>query len=175
MQTTAHICDGQLGDEGPEGQQGTDGAQGYSALIEQHQAPTSICPQGIVMHFGVDDGTDIATANDGILQEDEIRESLQICSEQLYEGLVFTNSGVTMDSLRCRMDDIIVFIFSNDGTNGCELWILDQENTPLMLMDIHTSGDSIPGRNLAFTLSKRNVDNASSLMLMMAFMDANCG
>ena len=28
VQTTAHICDGQLGDEGPEGQQGTDGAQG---------------------------------------------------------------------------------------------------------------------------------------------------
>ena len=44
------------------------------------------------MHFGVDDGTDMATANDGILQQDEIRESLQICSEQLYEGLgdIFT-------------------------------------------------------------------------------------
>ena len=152
VQTTAHICDGQLGDEGPEGQQGTDGAQGYSALIEQHQAPTSICPQGIVMHFGVDDGTDIATANDGILQEDEIRESLQICSEQLYEGLVFdSNTGVTNGfSSECsniQTSDIVLFS-SNDGTNGCELWILDQENTPLMLMDIHTSGDSIPGREL---------------------------
>ena len=30
-------------------------------LIEQHQAPTSICPQGIVIHFGVDDGIDMAT------------------------------------------------------------------------------------------------------------------
>ena len=28
IQTTAHVCDGQLGEEGPEGQQGTDGAQG---------------------------------------------------------------------------------------------------------------------------------------------------
>ncbi|MEC8589732.1 MAG: hypothetical protein VXY35_06230, partial [Candidatus Thermoplasmatota archaeon] len=152
VQTTAHICDGQLGDEGPEGQQGTDGAQGYSALIEQHQAPTSICPQGIVMHFGVDDGTDMATASDGILQQDEIRESLRICSEQLYEGLVFdANTGVTNGfSSECgniQTSDIILFS-SNDGTNGCELWMLDQDNAPMMLMDIHASGDSIPGREL---------------------------
>ena len=140
---------------GPEGQQGTDGAQGYSALIEQHQAPTSICPQGIVMHFGVDDGTDIATANAGILQQAEIRESLHICSEQLYEGLtgdIFTNSGDAMSSLCDKSEwseTSSVFIFSaSDGTNGCELWLLDQENTPMMLMDIHASGDSIPGREL---------------------------
>ena len=119
VQTTAHICDGQLGDEGPEGQQGTDGAQGYSALIEQQQAPTSICPQGIVMHFGVDDGIDMATADDGILQQDEIRESLQICSEQLYEGLVFdSNTGVTNGfSSECsniQTSDVVLFS-SNDG------------------------------------------------------------
>ena len=152
IQTTAHVCDGQLGDEGPEGQQGTDGAQGYSALIEQQQAPTSICPQGVVMLFGVDDGTDLATADDGILHDDEVRESLRICSEQLYEGLVIdSNVGVTNGfSSECSnlQSAEIVLFSSNDGTNGCELWILDQDNMPIMLMDIHASGDSIPGREL---------------------------
>ena len=104
------------------------------------------------MHFGVDDGTDMATANDEILQQDEIRESLQICSEQLYEGLVFdSNTGVTNGfSSECsnfQSSDVLMFS-SNDGTNGCELWVLDRDNSPLMLMDIHPSGDSIPGREL---------------------------
>ena len=102
VETTAHVCDGQLGDEGPEGQQGEDGSQGYSALIEQHPAPTSVCPKGIVMQFGVDDGTDQATANDGILHQDEVKESLRICSEQLYEGLtgdIFSNFGDSMSTV----------------------------------------------------------------------------
>jgi ELWxxDGT repeat protein len=152
IQTTAHVCDGQLGGEGPEGQQGTDGAQGYSALIEQESAPTSICPQGIIMKFGVDDGIDMAIANDGILHDDEVRESLQICSEQLYEGLVFdSNVGVTNgfsgDCSNLQTAEIVLFS-SNDGTNGCELWILDEENSPSLLVDIHSTGDSIPGREL---------------------------
>ena len=155
IETTAHVCDGQLGDEGPEGQQGDDGSQGYSALIEQHQAPTSICPKGIVMEFGVDDGTDRATAGDGILHDDEVRESLRICSEQLYEGLVgdiFTNSGDSMSSLcdHSEWNEISgEYMFSaTDGLNGCELWILQQDNVPSMLMDIHSNGDSVPGREL---------------------------
>ena len=152
IQTTAHVCDGQLGDEGPEGQQGTDGARGHSALIDRLPAPSSICPQGIVMRFGVDDGTDMATADDGILHDDEVRESLQICSEQLYEGLVFdSNVGVTNGfSSECSKSQgtTIVLFSSNDGTNGCELWILDEQNTPSMLMNIHSTGDSIPGREL---------------------------
>lgn len=155
IQTTAHVCDGQLGEEGPEGQQGTDGAQGYSALIEQQPAPTSICPQGIIMKFGVDDGTDMAIANDGILHDDEIRESLQICSEQLYEGLtgdIFLNSGDSMSSVcdQSEWSEVATsFVFAaTDGTNGCELWILDEENFPSLLVDIHSTGDSIPGREL---------------------------
>ena len=153
--TTAHVCDGQLGDEGPEGQQGVDGAQGYSALIEQHPAPTSICPQGIVMHFGVDDGTDFGIAGDGILHDDEVRESLRICSEQLYEGLTGDIFPSTADSMSSMCSQSIwsqaseMFLFSaTDGTNGCELWILDEENVPSLLMDIHTSGDAIPGKEI---------------------------
>jgi len=155
VQTTAYVCDGLLGEEGPEGQQGTDGAQGYSALIDRLPAPSSICPQGVIMRFGVDDGTDMATAGDGILHDDEVRESLQICSEQLYEGLtgdIFTNSGDSMSSVcdESEWSEVSsIFIFSaSDGTNGCELWILDEENIPSMLMDIHSAGDSIPGREL---------------------------
>ena len=55
VQTTAHICDGQLGDEGPEGQQGTDGAQGYSASLNniKLQPPSvhkaSLCTSVLMM------------------------------------------------------------------------------------------------------------------------------
>jgi ELWxxDGT repeat protein len=152
VETNAHVCDGQLGGEGPEGQQGMDGSQGYSALIEQKTAPTSICPQGIIMQFGVDDGTDRGTPNDGLLHDDEVRESLRICSEQLFEGLIFdSNPGVTNGySSECsNLETNLITVFSsNDGTNGCELWVLNDENTPSLLMDLHQSGDSIPGKEL---------------------------
>ena len=155
VETTAHVCDGQLGDEGPEGQQGEDGSQGYSALIEQHPAPTSVCPKGIVMQFGVDDGTDQATANDGILHQDEVKESLRICSEQLYEGLtgdIFSNFGDSMSTVCDQSewsDSSSVYVFSaTNGFAGCELWVLDEENIPSMLMDIHASGDSVPGKEI---------------------------
>ena len=155
IETTAHVCDGQLGEEGPQGQQGADGSQGYSALIEQHPASTSICPKGVVMQFGVDDGTDRATANDGILHEDEIRESLRICSEQLYEGLtgdIFTSFGDSRSTVCDQSewsDSTSMYLFSaTDGFTGCELWLLDEENVPSLLMDIHASGDSVPGREI---------------------------
>ena len=155
IETSAHVCDGQLGGDGPEGQQGANGSQGYSALIEQQPAPTSICPKGIVMKFGVDDGIDRGIANDGILHEDEVRESLQICSEQLYEGLVgdlFSNSGDSMsstcDQSKWSETSSTYFFSATDGINGCELWILDTDNAPSMLMDIHSSSDSVPGREL---------------------------
>jgi ELWxxDGT repeat protein len=37
---------------------------------------------------------------------------------------------------------------ATNGINGCELWVLDEENTPIILKDIHQSGDSIPGKIL---------------------------
>ena len=155
VETNAHVCDGQLGEEGPEGQQGTDGSQGYSALIEQEAAPTSICPQGIIMLFGVDDGTDRGTPGDGILHEDEVREPLRICSEQLFEGLtgdIFTGLGDAMSSTCDESEwnggSNTYILSATDGTNGCELWVLNEENMPSLLMDIHQSGDSIPGKEL---------------------------
>ena len=158
IESTAHVCDGQLGGEGPEGQQGQqglNGTQGHSALIEQHAAPSSICPKGIVMQFGIDDGTDRGIANDGLLHDDEVRDSLRICSEQLYEGLtgdIFANTGDSMSSVCDKSSWSHLsskYIFSaTDGTNGCELWVLNDENIPSLLSDIHPSSDSIPGREL---------------------------
>ncbi len=155
VQTTAHICDGQLGEEGPVGEQGNNGSQGYSALIDQQPAPTALCSKGVVMRFGVDDGIDRGIAADGILHEDEVRESLRICSEQLYQGIVgdiFVNSG-DLASNQCHESigstefELYLFAASN-GIDGCELWILDDDNSPLLLKDIHPSGDSIPGQIL---------------------------
>ena len=155
VQTTAHICDGQLGEDGEDGQQGTNGSQGYSALIDQQPAPTALCSKGVVMRFGVDDGIDRGIAGDGILHDDEVRESLRICSDQLYQGIVgdiFVNSGDSASS-QCHESiassgfQLYLFAASN-GISGCELWILDIENTPVLLKDIHSSGDSIPGKIL---------------------------
>lgn len=152
VQTTAHICDGQLGDDGPIGEQGNNGSQGYSALIDQQPAPTALCSKGVVMRFGVDDGIDRGIAGDGVLHEDEVRESLRICSEQLYQGIVGDlNLGVTNGhSSTCSQISFSnkVLTSGNNGINGCELWMLDVDNTPLLLKDIHSSGDSIPGKIL---------------------------
>lgn len=152
VQTTAHICDGQLGDDGPIGEQGNNGSQGYSALIDQQPAPTALCSKGVVMRFGVDDGIDRGIAGDGLLHEDEVRESLRICSEQLYQGIVGDlNLGVTNGhSSTCSQISFSnkVLTSGNNGINGCELWMLDVDNTPLLLKDIHSSGDSIPGKIL---------------------------
>ena len=152
VQTTAHICDGQLGDDGPIGEQGNNGSQGYSALIDQQPAPTALCSKGVVMRFGVDDGIDRGIAGDGLLHEDEVREPLRICSEQLYQGIVGDlNLGVTNGhSSTCSQISFSnkVLTSGNNGINGCELWMLDVDNTPLLLKDIHSSGDSIPGKIL---------------------------
>ena len=104
------------------------------------------------MRFGVDDGIDRGIAGDGILHEDEVRESLRICSEQLYQGIVGDmNPGVTNGySSTCSQITFnnTVLTSANNGINGCELWMLDVDNSPLLLKDIHPSGDSIPGKIL---------------------------
>ena len=152
VETTAHVCDGRLGDDGESGEHGNNGSQGYSALIDQQPAPTALCSKGVVMRFGVDDGIDGGIAGDGILHDDEVRESLRICSEQLYQGIVGDmNPGVTNGySSTCNQIAFgnTVLVSSNNGINGCELWMLDVDNTPIMLKDIHPSGDSIPGKIL---------------------------
>ena len=152
VETTAHICDGELGEDGTDGEDGNNGSQGYSALIDQQPAPTALCSNGVVMRFGVDDGIDGGIAGDGILHDDEVRESLRICSEQLYQGIVGDmNPGVTNGySSTCNQISFenTVLVSGNDGINGCELWILDVDNTPILLKDIHPSGDSIPGKIL---------------------------
>ena len=152
VETTAHICDGELGEDGTDGVSGNNGSQGYSALIDQQPAPTALCSNGVVMRFGVDDGIDGGIAGDGILHDDEVRESLRICSEQLYQGIVGDmNPGVTNGySSTCNQISFenTVLVSGNDGINGCELWILDVDNTPILLKDIHPSGDSIPGKIL---------------------------
>ncbi len=155
VETTAHVCDGRLGDDGEAGEHGNNGSQGYSALIDQQPAPTALCSKGVVMRFGVDDGIDGGIAGDGILHDDEVRESLRICSEQLYQGIVgdiFVNSGDSASS-QCyesiANSEIEMYLFAaSNGINGCELWMLDVDNTPIMLKDIHPSGDSIPGKIL---------------------------
>ena len=130
------------------------------------------------MHFGVDDGPDFGIAGDEILHDDEVRESLKICSEQLYEGLWVTfkrrvTNGFANESVWSQT--WLLCFPQHDGTNGCELWILDEENVPSLLMDIHVSGDAIPGKRLGFMLLIQNVVQDSSSMLMMAFMVERCG
>jgi hypothetical protein len=63
VETTAHVCDGLLGEDGTAGEHGNNGSQGYSALIDQQPAPTTLCSNGVIMRFGVDDGIDAGIAS----------------------------------------------------------------------------------------------------------------
>ena len=75
-----YVCNGQIGNNG------ISGVSGHSALVEQHQPPALLCNNGIIIEFGVDDGSGLGTADDGILHDDEIIESLKICAEPLNYG-----------------------------------------------------------------------------------------
>lgn len=165
------VCNGQIGNNG------ISGVSGHSALVEQHQPPVFLCSNGIILEFGVDDGSGLGTADDGILHDDEIVEALKICSEPLNYGPItdfsngLTNSMSTACSEFAYLPHSEMIITSGaDGIHGCELWVsAGTLSTSELLLDINQGNqDSAPGQHLGFNvMSNHNGE-------LVAF-DANSG
>jgi ELWxxDGT repeat protein len=141
------LCDGQIGSDG------INGAQGAPALVEKREPPAHLCSNGIILEFGIDDGIGQATAMDGILHSDEIRETLNICSQPLNSGLISdfslgnTNGmNAACNSMNWFESKSMLITAGSDGLNGCELWTsMATLSTTSLLIDINPSGDSTPG------------------------------
>ena len=147
------LCNGALGLDGIDGEHGTSGA---TALVDKVAAPSYICADGFLIRFGVDDGFGQGLAFNGVLEDDEVRETLNFCFEPLRSERVadvFPNSG---DSMTAGCDAAAwsnamsgFFFAANDGVNGCELHVHHPEsNTTSLVVDLHGNGESMPGRYL---------------------------
>jgi len=141
------LCDGQIGSDG------INGAQGAPALVEKSNPPAYLCSNGVILKFGIDDGAGQATEMDGLLHDDEVRDSLNICSQPLNSGLISdfslgnTNGmNTACDSMNWLESKSILVSAGSDGVNGCELWnSMGTLSSTSLLVDINPSGDSTPG------------------------------
>ena len=159
------VCDGVIGSDGTNGQTGMDGsqgeagAQGAPALIEHLQPSPAVCPSGLILRFGVDDGIGEGVSFDGQLHSDEVRSSIQICSTPLLYGPIsdlFPNSGdgvtTNCDAMAWMVEQQRLLTAGVNGVDGCELWVSEGvESSTQLLLDINAIGDSLPGLYLGLT------------------------
>ncbi|MGB0265380.1 MAG: DUF7151 family protein [Candidatus Poseidoniaceae archaeon] len=153
------ICNGLLGSNGNPGQNGVNGSSGHSALVTREVPSPAVCEIGFIIHFGIDNGFGNSTADNQILEDGEITESLKVCNS-LNEGARITDTipNVTSSfsnvcSSMGYITSMNTIIYSNyDLFNGCELWISDGTlGGDSLLLDINPTGDSMPGKEIGFT------------------------
>ena len=92
---------GSPGLDGQNGSDGEDGQHGTTALITSELPDPGVCPVGLLLHIGLDDGLE---AGDGVLQPDEVDETVRICATDLRTGPLSDLSPGSANSL----------------TNGCD-------------------------------------------------------
>ena len=154
------LCNGLVGGHGFNGTNGTDGATGAGALVDKVAAPAYICADGFLVRFGVDDGATGGEAHNGLLEQSEVRETLNFCFEPLRSERVSDVVIGAGDSMTTGCDQAVwsealsgFFFAANDGVNGCELHLHHPAtNTTTMVVDLHPSGDAMPGRDLGFSV-----------------------
>jgi ELWxxDGT repeat protein len=164
------LCNGQIGSDG------INGTKGAPALVEKSNPPAYLCSNGVILKFGVDDGTGQATAMDGILQPDEVRDNLKICSQPLNSGLIsdmFQGVSDGMNTACASMNWLesksMLISAGSDGINGCELWTsMATLSSTSLLIDINPTGDSTPGLWLGM---HELINNGNELV----FFDADDG
>ena len=170
------ICNGLLGSNGNPGQNGVNGSSGHSALISREFPSPSVCEIGFIIHFGIDNGFGSSTADNQILEEEEITESLKVCNS-LNEGERITDTipgGLDSFVGNCGASGYILsqqkIVYSTtNGFDGCELWISDGTlGGDSLLLDINPTGDSMPGREIGFT-------NVNTMNGELVFFDADNG
>ncbi len=160
IQSSEALCDGLVGSNGYNGQSGTNGAQGDAgsqgapALVEHRQPSPAVCPSGLVLRFGVDDGIGEGVAFDEHLHDDEVRSSIQLCSSALLYGPIsdlFPNSGdgltTNCDAMAWMGEQQRLLTAGVNGIDGCELWVSEgMESSTQLLLDINPNGDALPGQ-----------------------------
>ncbi len=164
IHTANTVCNGVIGSNGINGMQGVDGQTGASALVEQRQPHPSVCPVGIIIEFGIDDGNGGGIAHDGTLQTGELLESLNVCSTPLAYGPITDMASGSANGVTVNCDAMVwmeqqqrILISGVDGVSGCELWVSEgTEATTNLLLDINPSGDALPGRDLSFNAVTTN-------------------
>ena len=166
---TVAVCNGAVGltglngVNGVDGNDGLNGSQGASALVDKVTAPPYICSDGFLVRFGVDDGWGNGTANNAVLEDDEVHESLNFCFTPLrserftdtYPGI--GDSASTGCDAAAWLGETARFLHAaTDGVHGCELHAhVPGTNGSAMVVDLHPNGDALPGRDLGL-LSVQN-------------------
>ena len=154
------LCDGLIGSNGNNGQSGMNGAQGDAgshgapALVEHLQPSPAVCPSGLILRFGVDDGVGEGVAFDEQLHNDEVRSSIQICSSALLYGPISDFSTGVANGLTTNCDAMVWMVEQQrlltagvNGIDGCELWISEgMDASTELLLDINPNGDALPGQ-----------------------------
>ena len=168
---TSFLChglngtDGASGQPGLDGQNGSDGADGQAgatALISSEQPDPGVCPVGLLLHIGLDNGLD-GMAEDGLLQPGEIDETVRICASDLRSGPLSDLSQGAANSLTTGCDAMAhvgddLFVAMTDGTYGCELHrFAGGWNAPTLVADLNPSGDAQPGLHLGLVAASADV------------------
>jgi len=157
IQNSEFICNGMIGINGLDG---IDGVSGHSALVDRLAPPPYLCSNGIVINFGVDDGSGDGIADDGLMHDDEIVESLKICSQPLNYGPISDFSVGLTNGLSDSCSEFawstahsMLISAGSDSATGCELWTSEGTmSSTNQLIDINPgSADSSPGLYLGFT------------------------
>lgn len=137
---------------GTDGSNGTDGLNGSNALVEHQSGAVGPCPDAMVLTFGVD-----VSPQDGILSESEINSVLKLCLESLLNQRITdreAQSGNTFTGI-CSAGTLLngQFIVALTTASGCEISYFDKNsNYVYRAQDLNPTGDSMPGRNLGFTV-----------------------
>ena len=140
--TQSAMCNGLVGQHGLDGTAGGNGCSGFIGLGRQGHRTELPLPGRLPSSFGIDDGLASGTANDGVLDEDEVRATLNFCFQPLRHERITDVSPNIADSFTVGCDasawlaDGAHFVFAaNDGVNGCELHHSDGEaNTSTLLV-----------------------------------------
>lgn len=97
-----HGADGADGADGDEGTPGDDGERGHASLVAVRDADAEDCPHGgRAIDFGLDDGLPGGVADDGVLADEEIDATTNVCD------------GATGD------DGHVALIATSDAGEGC--------------------------------------------------------
>jgi ELWxxDGT repeat protein len=148
VEASQMVCNGVNGQQGDDGNDGADG-QSHDPIMSQDSRAT-VCPDGLRMRFGVDDGAGRALADDAVLQADEVHSLMVLCwqTDWNYTFPEFITGSASSFSNGCSqfIDFEQYLVFSAMSSLGCELWISEgTENTTSILKDINSGGESAPG------------------------------